>query len=183
MSGTVGRGLVLVSAYMLITKPGVQNPHCDPCASARLFCRRNCYYEISEVGQGMETHTWQAYVRPNSCTWMGCRPRLWSPRPSTVVTWHPTTEYTGQRQALTALTPPASDCTVTVHAPQPPSPQPSLVPVSPCPACADTQNYSASAKRSVHLLACYCHNANFALKQGKIAAIRFCRHLCMKADN
>ena len=29
-----GRGLFLSSVYMLITMPGVQNPHCDPWLSA-----------------------------------------------------------------------------------------------------------------------------------------------------
>jgi len=33
----VGCGLVLTSAYIAMTNPGVQNPHCEPCACANLF--------------------------------------------------------------------------------------------------------------------------------------------------
>jgi hypothetical protein len=54
--------------------------------------------------------------------------------PSTVTTCMPSTAYSGHRQAFTALccTLSPSQCdTITVQAPQPPSPQPSLVPVSP----------------------------------------------------
>lgn len=77
----------------------------------------------------------------HTCT--GWRPFLMSPTPSTVLTSHPTTEYTGYRQAFTALTPPSPDDMTTVHAPQPPSPHPSFVPVRPLPA-GRTQVHSAS---------------------------------------
>ena len=65
--------------------------------------------------------------------------------PSTVTTWHPSTEYSGARQALTercTSLPFSKLDTMTVHAPQPPSPHPSLVPVRPTPA---TQHNGASA--------------------------------------
>ena len=54
--------------------------------------------------------------------------------PSTVTTWQPTTLYSGARQAFTERCCSLPSCraeTMTVHAPQPPSPQPSLVPVRP----------------------------------------------------
>jgi len=55
--------------------------------------------------------------------------------PSTVTTCMPSTLYSGARHAFTERchsSPSASLDTMTVHAPQPPSPQPSLVPVRPC---------------------------------------------------
>jgi hypothetical protein len=55
--------------------------------------------------------------------------------PSVVTTWQPSTAYMGHRHALTALCWTLPCCqldTMTVHAPQPPSPHPSFVPVSPC---------------------------------------------------
>lgn len=55
--------------------------------------------------------------------------------PSTVTTWHPSTAYMGHRQAFTARCWTLPCCqldTMTVHAPHPPSPHPSLVPVRPC---------------------------------------------------
>jgi len=62
--------------------------------------------------------------------------------PSTVTTWQPSTAYMGHRHALTALCwtlPSCQQDTMTVHAPQPPSPQPSLVPVRPRSACSRKQ--------------------------------------------
>ena len=90
---------------MDMTKPGVQKPHCEPCASAIALCT-------------------------------GWRPERRVPRPSTVTTCVPSHAYSGKRQALTArwCTFPAScEETITVHAPQPPSPQPSFVPERPRP--------------------------------------------------
>jgi len=67
-----------------------------------------------------------------TCT--GCRPSRTFPMPSTVTTCAPSTQYSGHRHALTAMcvarsAPRSLLETITVHAPQPPSPQPSLVPV------------------------------------------------------
>ena len=106
ISARVGRpALERKRAYMDMTKPGVQKPHCEPCASAIALCT-------------------------------GWRPERRVPRPSTVTTCVPSHAYSGKRQALTArwCTFPAScEETITVHAPQPPSPQPSFVPERPRP--------------------------------------------------
>ena len=56
--------------------------------------------------------------------------------PSTVTTWQPSTAYRGHRHAFTARCVsfrcgPSRLLTMTVHAPQPPSPHPNFVPVSP----------------------------------------------------
>ena len=63
--------------------------------------------------------------------WIGCDPS----RPSIVVTWHPSREARGVRQETTArwrCTPSAvRQDKRTAHAPQDPSPQPTLVPVAP----------------------------------------------------
>lgn len=72
-----------------------------------------------------------------SCVSSACPPLHTTNTPSTVTTWQPSTAYIGHRHALTALccTLPLSACqldTMTVQAPQPPSPQPSFVPVRPC---------------------------------------------------
>ena len=102
-------GQLRISAYTDMTKPGVQKPHCDPWARLRR-------------------------------SWTGWSPPRTSPMPSTVTTWQPSTAYSGYRQAFTArcssAPEPGAACgsgpdTITVHAPQPPSPQPSLVPVRP----------------------------------------------------
>ena len=67
----------------------------------------------------------------HSCGWLHGEARH---TPSTVTTCMPSTLYSGARQALTerchSCPSPQLD-TMTVHAPHPPSPQPSLVPVRP----------------------------------------------------
>ena len=87
--------------------PGVQKPHWLPCSSAR-----RC--------------------------WTMCTPDRLFPIPSTVVTWHESTEQSGARQAFTATCsipwlfpsgPRRTEETITVQAPQPPSPQPSFGPL------------------------------------------------------
>ena len=96
------------NAYMDMTNPGVQNPHCDPCAFAMAICT-------------------------------GCKPSLAFPSPSIVITWCPSNAYIGAKHALTALCAyenwsvfvsyPVIEDATTVHAPHPPSPHPSFVPV------------------------------------------------------
>ena len=88
-----------------MTIPGVQKPHCEPCIS---------------------------HIR--CCT--GCRPVRVEPMPSTVVTAHQSAAQRGIRHALTeawrTLPEAAShEETMTVHAPQPPSPHPSFAPLMP----------------------------------------------------
>mmetsp|Transcript_25892 Transcript_25892/g.81947 ORF Transcript_25892/g.81947 Transcript_25892/m.81947 type:complete len:203 (-) Transcript_25892:211-819(-) len=96
-------GAARSAPYMAMTMPGVQKPHCDPCSAA---------------------------IR----AWIGCTaPLRAEPMPSTVVTAHQSAAGSGMRQALiaacrTSKVPCARLDTTTVHAPQPPSPQPSLVP-------------------------------------------------------
>jgi hypothetical protein len=60
MSGTVGNGLLWSIEYMLMTKPGVQKPHCDPCA----FARRSCRTQICDVKR-LKRHGYRAYQRRN----------------------------------------------------------------------------------------------------------------------
>lgn len=83
-------------------------------------------------------------IRPVACNehQVCCCP---ADAPSTVTTWQLSTAYRGHRQALTALcvslpSGPSIDETITVHAPHPPSLQPSLVPVSPSSAREDTHD-------------------------------------------
>ncbi len=90
---------------MAITMPGVQNPHCEPCISVIRCCTGWSFERVEPI-------------------------------PSTVVTAHQCAAQSGMRQAFTAVwrTAPvntSNDEIITVHAPQPPSPQPSFVPVSP----------------------------------------------------
>mmetsp|Transcript_33525 Transcript_33525/g.73357 ORF Transcript_33525/g.73357 Transcript_33525/m.73357 type:complete len:200 (+) Transcript_33525:910-1509(+) len=63
------------------------------------------------------------------------KPPLLQPIPSVVITWRPSSAQTRRRQALmlTVTTDPSRplEDTATVQAPQPPSPQPTLVPVRP----------------------------------------------------
>ena len=62
---------------------------------------------------------------------MGWYPWLLLPSPSTVVTCQPSQMLTGVRQQLTDLArPPSVLVTVTIQAPQPPSPHDTFVPVS-----------------------------------------------------
>ena len=102
----VGRGLLRRNVYSAITMPGVQKPHWLPCILAMR-------------------------------SWTGCKPpapRRVPPMPSTVVTAQESTEHSGARQALTerwTTRPCSNELTMTVQAPQPPSPQPSLVPDKP----------------------------------------------------
>jgi hypothetical protein len=105
ISALLGSASLRSSEYIDMTNPGVQKPHCEPWKSAS-FC------------------------------WTGWSLLRVEPIPSTVITWQPSMAQTGAMQAFTercttlffAL---SKDDTDTVHAPQPPSPQPSFVPVSP----------------------------------------------------
>ena len=85
-------------------------------------------------------------------SWTGCGPARVLPMPSTVVTTIDSTEQSGARHAFTErctsspLPPTSSPETMTVHAPQPPSPHPSFAPVSPRP----RRRYSNSVVSGPH---------------------------------
>ena len=118
-------GVVRKSAYIAITIPGVQKPHCEPCISV---------------------------IR--SCT--GWSPLRVEPIPSIVVTAHQSTAQSGKRHALTAAwrgAPAAASKleTTTVHAPHPPSPQPSFVPVRPI----ERSHSSSVMLRSAAAISCF----------------------------
>eukprot|EP00041_Stephanoeca_diplocostata_P033967 m.1137871 g.1137871 ORF g.1137871 m.1137871 type:complete len:388 (+) comp24437_c1_seq4:2946-4109(+) len=143
MSTAVGFGLCCNNAYIDMTMPGVQNPHCDPCPSASSFCI-----------------VWRVPLRTD-------------PIPSTVVTAAPSTEHSGARQALTDFATTVfvlqSNCrTVTVHAPQPPSPHPSFVPER----CRCSRRYVSSVIRGSGL----CSVTLFPLTQNSRKFLVFILH-------
>ena len=111
---------------MLMTKPGVQNPHCEPCARARARCT-------------------------------GCNPERFAPRPSTVTTCWPSHAYRGKRHAFTARCVTESvllsyEESITVHAPHPPSPQPSFVPDKPMPEISFRSDFEKRVDRAAGAL-------------------------------
>eukprot|EP00967_Tisochrysis_lutea_P111254 scaffold174744_cov28-Tisochrysis_lutea.AAC.6 len=59
-------------------------------------------------------------------------PLACEPKPSTVVMASPSHAHNNRRHALMARGSPSAPTAMTVQAPHPPSPQPTLVPVSPC---------------------------------------------------